>query len=98
MALQAVDPNSLTRRVLYELQCGHCMASSSANNLVLQTCCFGLGGAIPYAFSFCFPCSVIQSVVQAGEITVVISTLLNPCSSKVIRICWRITSIAGQPE
>jgi hypothetical protein len=54
------------------------------------------GGAMPYAFSFCFPAEVIQSVVQAGLSTN--STLQGiPLDNKWVVMSVAIVFIAGHP-
>ena len=80
----------------YELHLGQAMASSE-NNAVRQTCCLGRGGAMPYSFSLFLPASLIQSVVQAGDSTVLTLTFPMPFSISSIRILAEIISIAGQP-
>src|SRR5664279_5051135 len=55
------------------------------------------GGATPYARSAASPCSLIQSVVQAGLRTVRTSTRANSAPSAV-RMSSSIMRMAGQPE
>ena len=52
---------------------------------------------MPYAINLSFPASLIQSVVQAGESTVTIFALPNPCRDSAALISALIISIAGQP-
>jgi len=56
-----------------------------------------LGGAMPKAFNFSLPVSLIQSVVQAGDNTCLMLISVNPCCKSVILMFMLIASIAGQP-
>ena len=68
--------------------------STGLMGAVLAAC----GGAMPYSLSFCRPCSLIQSVVQAGDSTVRTFELRNPSRSSASSISSVIIFIAGHPE
>ena len=57
-ALQAVDPNWLTKEVCFDLHCGQATTFSSPNNMFLSLE-VPTGGAMPYARNFSLPDSVI---------------------------------------
>jgi len=95
-ALQAVEPNSLTTAVFSESHRGQAIPRWPCNNSRLLAPCSG--GAIPYSLSFVLPSSLIQSVVQGGESTLLIETPSTPCLRNASMTLCSITSVAGHPE
>ena len=94
-ALHAVDPKWDIFFVSKELHLGHSIGSLEKNELFASLVIFG--GAIPKAFSFSLPSSVIQSEVQGGDKTLSIIGL-NPLSWSLLVTADSIAFIAGHPE
>src|SRR6476661_2950994 len=96
MALQAVEPKKLFISVFLLPHLGQATTLASLLNRLLSGEDFS-GGAIPYSFSFFLPASLIQSVVHAGDKTVLTENFSMPFSFSLLFISLSITFIAGQP-
>ena len=92
--LHAVEPNSDTFSVLYDVHCGHLTAF--AGERLKLSASLGCGGEIPNSSIFFLPFSEIQSELHGGENDFSIMADI-PIFFNSLAIFSSMTEIAGHP-